>query len=123
MKAQIAVKLEYDAAAPCTVLMQIAAHHGTGQIVLAETLDMTPQDRNDIPGDAGYGTRSWMTVNDRLQVNYRAQVQVSRPAPDWDNLQTTPLSNLPPEAVTYLMSSRYCPADAFLDSCPRPLAT
>lgn len=124
MLARIDVLLDYKALAPCTVLMQIAAHHDADQQV--QSVDLDTHDiinRTDICGDSGIGTRSWLDVKDRLLVDYQTTVRVTRPQPDWQQLRTSPLSQLPPEAVTYLMSSRYCPADAFADFLPQTFGT
>jgi len=116
----IKVHLDYDATFPCIVLMEIAAHDGGGQRVQSAQLVQSPEvNSRDVPGDGGIGTRSWLNVTTKLGVTYLAQVSVTRPRPNWQRLQTTPLPDLPPEVVTYLMSSRYCPADAFGDFLPQ----
>lgn len=116
LKTEITVHLDYAAAAPCAVLMQIAAHHGQGQRVADARFDLSPSmDCRDVPGDGGIGTRSWLDIGADFRVDYAAEVTIDRIAPDWPALSASRLHDLPPDVVTYLMSSRYCPADAFGD--------
>ena len=119
VRCDISVLLDYAAQAPCTVLMQIAAHDGDGQTLHSTTIDLgTHSNHRDVTGDARIGTRTWLDVTNQLHVTYQARAEVTRRLPDWDTLRTSPLRDLPPDVVTYLMSSRYCPADAFLDFLP-----
>lgn len=119
MRTRIHARLTYSAAAPCTVLMQLKADDGSGQRVLRDRLSLGPHsDLSEIPADASVGRRIWLNVTEGLDASYEAEVEVTRPRPDWNGLSTDPLPSLPPEAVTYLMSSRYCRADALGDFLP-----
>jgi transglutaminase-like putative cysteine protease len=114
VKLQIDVRLDYWFAQPCDVLLQIEVAPVGGQSVehaaLASEAGLTR-----IPAQDGFGTRAWLAAEGRMLVDYTACVAIARPAGDYAALPRTPLRLLPPEAVQYLLPSRYCPSDRFFD--------
>ncbi|WP_285710446.1 transglutaminase-like domain-containing protein [Erythrobacter oryzae] len=114
MKLQIDVQLDYWFARPCEVLLQIEAAALAGQRVEASTLGSDAA-LTRIAAQDGVGTRAWLAAEGRMLVDYSARVIIDRPGRDLASLPATPLRLLPPEAVQYLLPSRYCPSERFFD--------
>lgn len=114
MKLQIDVQLDYWFAQPCAVLLQIEVAAAGGQTIEQSAVTIgTPLTR--IAAQDGFGTRAWLAAEGRMLVDYAARVEIARPASDYAALPRTPLRLLPPEAVQYLLPSRYCPSERFFD--------
>lgn len=112
MKLQIDVQLDYMFEQPCDALLQIEVAELAGQKIETSALsDNAAQSR--IPAQDGVGTRTWIAAEGQMRIDYSACVTITRAAPDLTALSTAPLNHLPPEAVPYLMPSRYCPSDQF----------
>ncbi|MCC1492496.1 transglutaminase family protein [Cognatishimia sp. F0-27] len=68
-----------------------------------------------VEGEEAIGVRRWISIGSRLDCIYEAQVEVRRAAATLDGLQETPRHQLPASVIRYLMPSRYCQSDLFLD--------
>lgn len=68
-----------------------------------------------IPGEDDIGLRRWVAVGGQLDCYFKAQVEITRPAVDMTQLHETPRNQLPGAVIPYLMPSRYCQSDLFLD--------
>lgn len=107
--------LSYDFAAPSDLLLQIELARMAGQDVRDDALLTTPvKDFARIEGEDALGVRAWMMAEGRLDVTYRATVDVTRPDPDLRALRASPPRTMTGEATSYLMPSRYCPSDEFM---------
>lgn len=57
------------------------------------------------------GERIWLRGEGRLDIAYRAQVEIQRKIADLSGLKRLPPHEMPGEVVQYLFDSRYCAAD------------
>ncbi|CUH39740.1 Transglutaminase-like superfamily protein [Jannaschia seosinensis] len=114
MKLNIEAALSYEFAAPTDMLMQVEVARMAGQEIVSDGLWTTPvEDFSRISAESALGTRAWMRAEGRLDVTYRAEIDVIRP--DW-NISALPAVAprfLNAEATSFLMPSRYCPSDQF----------
>lgn len=114
MRLSIEARLDYGFAEPADVLLQVEAAAMADQRIEQESLVLwsdTPI--TAVPGEDGIGQRCWARGEGRLVAEYRAVVQVERPAVVLADYRETPVRALPGALVAYLMPSRYCPSDRF----------
>jgi len=112
----IAVHLNYNAAQPCDVLLQIEAASLADQTVQSSDLKiLTPHVLQRVPANAGIGERIWARADRSFECHYTAVVDVNRTAIDFSTLPQDPLPSLPGDVVTYLMPSRYCHPEKFIE--------
>lgn len=108
----VSVRLDYKLQGLTTLLLQIEAASMPDQsIVSTETSIANAKSFTRVPAEDSIGERSWISVSDRLAASYDARIEIDRPAPDLGALPATPLNQLPGETVTYLMDSRFIPAE------------
>ena len=108
--------LVYTAPQECDALLQVEPTTDGGQrcdnprllLLSGSTLRL-------VEGEDSIGVRRWITVSNRLDCIFEAQVDVRRVAANLDELQETPRYQLPSAVLQYLMTSRYCQSDLFLD--------
>ena len=116
MNLRINVQLDYGFERPCDVLLQVEAAALPEQRIIHSHLTVTPSDPlYRIPAQDDVGTRIWLRAEDRLVVNYSAEVSITRSASDIAALPALPPHRLPGETVQYLLPSRYCPSHQFTD--------
>ena len=114
MKLEISASLNYRLSEPVDLMLQIEAADGHGQRVVEASLDLgTPKFMARVPGAGGVCEPIWLRSTGALRAEYRAQVEVERPAVDFRALAAVPLHRLPADAVPYLNESRYCPSNKF----------
>lgn len=110
----LSVHLDYGFSQSADVLLQIEAAPLPDQILINPGIGLSPVDEfARIAGEEGIGDRIWLRVANRLICDYTAQVEITRPIPDFPNLNADPLHRLPGEVVRYLLPSRYCPSSEF----------
>ncbi len=116
MLLSIKTRLLYTAPQPCSVLLQIEPGGDDTQICRdARFLLMSGTDLRQMPGEDGIGLRRWVSVGTQLDCQYETQASVTRANPELSALSETPKAQLPDTAIGYLMPSRYCQSDLFLD--------
>lgn len=115
MKISIAARLDYSFAVPTDVLLQIEAAALPEQRVEHAHIDVSScQHFARVPALDMIGERIWLRVNGQMLVDYAATIDVDRLVTDcWDLPKVQP-HQLPGEAIQYLMASRYCPSDQFV---------
>ncbi|MBB4085204.1 transglutaminase-like domain-containing protein [Sphingomonas carotinifaciens] len=114
MRLSIEVRLDYGFAEPADVLLQVEAAAMADQRIEQESLILWSDTAiAAVPGEDGIGQRCWARGEGRLVAEYRAVVQVERPAVVLADYGATPARALPGAVVAYLMPSRYCPSDRF----------
>lgn len=120
MKLAIDVEMTYALEGGDPALLAITAAQTTGQIVLSSDLEIENATLRWIDGEGNVGQRVWAHAEGgRLNLRYRAQVDVCRPNVVLPMLAATPLYALPGEVLTYVRPSRLCPSDllhAFADA-------
>ncbi len=71
-----------------------------------------------VAGEEHVGVRRWVRVADTFDCEYRTVMRVARPAIALEMLTTTPFHLIPSDVTKFLMPSRYCHPEAFLDFVP-----
>lgn len=76
-------------------------------------------DWTNVSGEERIGIRRWGRVQDVLDCTYQTQVRVDRPDVALLALAATPYNALPSDVIKFLMPSRYCHPEDFLDFSPK----
>lgn len=114
MKLEISASLNYRLPEPVDLMLQIEAANGHGQRVLETSLDIGEHEHlARVPASNGICEPIWLRSSGELRADYRALIEIDRPALDFRTLAEVPLHRLPAEAVPYLNESRYCPSNKF----------
>jgi transglutaminase-like putative cysteine protease len=113
---KVTADLIYSASQTCDALLQIEASTDDGQRCdTNRLLLMSGSQMQLIEGEDGVGQRRWVSITQQLQCRYETEVEVTRPGVDLTKLHETPRYQLPGAVIQYLMPSRYCQSDLFLD--------
>lgn len=116
MKLSISAELDYDIPEEADLLLQVEAAIIPEQRVVQAFIDLPPVKHfARIPGHDTIGDRIWLRLQGALRVRYSAIVEVHRLTADIASLAAVPPHLLPGEAVDYMLPSRFCPSDTFLD--------
>lgn len=116
MLLNVTVDMSYSATQPCDALLQIEAATDDGQRCdTSRLLLMSGTDLRLIAGEEGVGQRRWVSITSHLQCRYETQVEVTRAVCDLSQAKETPRYLLPASVISYLMPSRNCQSDLFLD--------
>jgi transglutaminase-like putative cysteine protease len=105
------VRLDYDIADACPILLAIEALHDDEQALLSDvmTVNGVTFSKSAEQHDRAEARYRWIdAVAGRLQIEYRAEVAVDRETAPLASLPATPLSQVPPEVAPWLLASRYC---------------
>ncbi|KIN61121.1 Transglutaminase-like protein [Sulfitobacter noctilucae] len=116
MLLDVTVSLVYAALQACDALLQIEPTTDSAQRCDdPRFLLMSGTDVRMFEGEDTVGMRRWISVKNQLDCQYKAQFEVSRTAADLSALEETPRHQLAGSVIQYLMPSRYCQSDLFLD--------
>ena len=114
LKIRVNAHLSYAVSEPCDILLQIEAAPGNDQEIVFDELILPPELAiRRVAGEDGIGERIWLQPKKEFECVYEATISVSRLPVALTGLQQTPLSELPSDAVKYLMSSRFCHPEHF----------
>jgi transglutaminase-like putative cysteine protease len=72
-------------------------------------------DGHDIAGEDRIGLRKWVKAGPRFECTYETVVEVTRAEPDLNSLTQTSMTEIPSDIIKYLVPSRYCHSEQFLD--------
>lgn len=112
--------LNYTAQNPCSLLLQIEAMADGTQTIESASLSVKPDvDWTLIQGEENIGVRRWGRIEGVFECTYRAQVRVDRTTAEMPPLNKTPLTSIPNDVTKFLMPSRYCHPEDFLDFVPK----
>lgn len=116
MQFLVRTHLAYTTTQPCDVLLQIEALSDDVQSCASPQLILDPRSiQHEINGEEGLGTRRWIQAGPQFECNYEVQVDVTRPSGAIDGIPQMPWADIPADVVKFLMPSRYCHSDLFLD--------
>ncbi|KIN74865.1 transglutaminase-like domain-containing protein [Sulfitobacter guttiformis] len=116
MRFLIRTHLSYAATQPCDLLLQIEAMQDAVQRIVHSEISFDPVSvHHNIEGEQGLGTRKWIEAGPDFDCHYQAQVEVTRNNGSLATLLQTPRTQIPANVVQYLMPSRYCHSELFLD--------
>lgn len=114
MRFAVETRLTYDFAGPCETLVLVEAARSPDQAVIRETLEVTPaRDLHRLDDSVTGERRVVMTAEGRVEIAYKAEVDVLARDATLAGVPATPIRDLPGEALRYLRPSRYCPSDRF----------
>jgi transglutaminase-like putative cysteine protease len=105
--------LTYQVRTPSVFLFQIVAARNSRQRILAEDLRLNPPlnvERCQI-GTDGNQLQRVVVAPCEFQVSYRATVELMPQTQNSNDIGESPISQTPPEVLTYLNPSRYCESD------------
>lgn len=112
----IRTRLEYATTQPCELLLQIEAIPDATQRCRETRLVLDAGSvQTELAGEENLGTRRWISAGAQFACAYDTRVTVTRPDIDIAGLRETPRLELPSDVVKYLMPSRYCHSELFLD--------
>lgn len=116
MLLSIKTHLAYTTEQVCDALLLIEASSDDAQLCRETRLStIHGVSVQELPGQENIGVRRWLRTGPRLECFYETRVKVTRQVVDLTLLAQTPLHLLPGSAVQYLMPSRYCQSELFLD--------
>jgi len=112
----IRTHLLYSATQPCDLLLQIEAGSDDAQHIATSQTSFDAQSRHHaLAGDEGVGTRRWINASNRFECHYMAEVDITRSAAAFNTHAQTPRTEIPGDVIKYLMPSRYCHPELFLE--------
>lgn len=113
-------QLIYSVQNPCSHLLQIEAAEDKRQTRESTSLVILPDVVwTQIKGEENIGIRHWGRDEGDLDCTYSAQVHVDRPAVEIPTLNKSPLTSISNDVTKFLMPSRYCHSEDFLDFVPK----
>ena len=116
MHLSINVHLLYETTQPCDVLLQVEALSDDTQVCRDRRLVLDPESaQQEIAAQSDVGPRRWIRAGRQFECTYETVVQVTRPVPAMNTLTEVPRAETPGPVIPYLMPSRYCQSDLFLD--------
>ncbi|MDF0490896.1 transglutaminase family protein [Sphingomonas sp. H39-1-10] len=114
MRLKIDVELDYDIDGATDMLLLVQAAAMADQHLDYDDLRVSSNEPlRGMPGADGVGVRCWALAENRFHATYQAVVTIERDDVALASLGETAPRLLPPEAVPYLMPSRYCESDQF----------
>jgi len=116
MQLSIKTHLRYATTQPCDLLLQVEAISDAAQVCRDTHLVLSPDASQQLIADeADTGNRRWIKAGPVFECHYEALVDVTRTAVDLETLTETPRMQTPGPVIPYLVPSRYCQSDLFLD--------
>lgn len=119
MLLSIQAHLIYTSAQPCDLLLQIEAAQEVNQSLRDTHFRISPDvETHIVDGEEKVGTRRWMHVADEFDCLYQTYVALDRHRVDLADLSATQLRQVPSEVTKFLLPSRYCHPEDFINSVP-----
>ncbi|MGB7431761.1 MAG: transglutaminase family protein [Ahrensia sp.] len=116
MLIDIQVHLHYTFAQRTDLLMQIEAAATPSQTIVNASIGLSHTHAfSRVGAEEEVGERIWLQMDDALICDYTATIEIDRPPVDLVQLKAQPLHLLSADTVKYLLPSRYCHADDFLN--------
>lgn len=116
MNLSIKTYLQYATMQPCDLLLQVEAFSDADQICQKTRLVLDAEStEQEIAGEGGIGSRRWIKAGPMFTCRYETLVKITRQQAAIETLTETPRMQIPGDVVQYLMPSRYCHSDQFLD--------
>ena len=112
----IKTHLQYATTQPCDLLLQIEALCDAEQVCHQSqfTLDESSSEYGVAP-EPDMGPRRWIKAGPTFECRYEATVEITRQTHDMVALTETPRVEIPGAVIPYMMPSRYCHSDQFLN--------
>lgn len=114
MKFEVSAKIEYEALAPSTLLLNIQPYKSLNQTIIEETLFSNPglkmKELNSLAGEKRFKIID-IPDTGHISLSYKAIVKNEVKVIAAENLDDVPISLMPASALSYLNPSRYCQSD------------
>ncbi|MGB7287473.1 MAG: transglutaminase family protein [Salaquimonas sp.] len=108
--------LHYNLVSPTGLILQIEAAATPEQTIQSASIAFSEiENFARVAAEADIGERLLMNAHGHFSCRYISTIEINRAAADIETLQATPPHLLPGDIIRYLMPSRYCPSDQFLD--------
>jgi hypothetical protein len=116
MRFLIRAHLLYDTTQPVDLLLQIeAAAQESQRLHAVEMAFDSGTTHSSLAGEEGIGTLRWIQTGLGFECWYHAQVDVTRRVTALNGLAQTSRGQIPADVIKFLMPSRYCHPELFLD--------
>jgi len=116
MKISIRTTLDYDFPQPTDVILQIEAAALPEQTIEKAWIDLSPVEHfARLPAEATIGDRLMLRLQGKLKVDYTSTMDIQRLCADIGQLNAVKPHMLPAETIPFMLPSRYCPSDQFLN--------
>ena len=114
MSIKVSSRFAFELGQVADVLLQFEAAAMPDQRILSAQLAISESEAMArVPAQDNSGERIWLRAEGAINVDYEAEIEIDRLAPDIASLTELPSHRHPGEAVQYLLDSRYCRADQF----------
>lgn len=108
--------LHYNLEYPTGLILQIEGAATPEQTVQSASISFSEIDNfARVAAEANIGERLLMNAQGQFSCRYISTMEINRTAANISELAATPPQNLPGDVIRYLMPSRYCPSDLFMD--------
>ncbi|SFG49326.1 Transglutaminase-like superfamily protein [Roseobacter denitrificans OCh 114] len=112
----IKTHLRYAVPQPSDLLLQIEVLSDAQQTCRHTRLHLNKDlPQREIPGADTAGPRRWVQCDALFDCRYETQVRIMRHEAPIETLPETPRLAIPGDVIPYMMPSRYCQSDLFLD--------
>jgi transglutaminase-like putative cysteine protease len=127
MRVRVLTTLAYRFIDPTEIIAKFQVAHAAGQTLVSEQLTLNPATRLIETVDPTDGSRTLRgETSSELRIDYAAVVDIAPRIAIPANAAQSRWSDLPADALRYLLPSRYCPSDKFgrfvAREFPAPLA-
>jgi transglutaminase-like putative cysteine protease len=113
LRLEYAIGLRYDVYVPTAFVLNVHAAETAQQRVLEEDVEVDPSRTWRVDTEPASGNRLLRLTSEpgKLDVRYRAVVEVTQHLALPENVVAEPIDELPAPVLPYLLASRYCQAD------------
>jgi len=114
MKFNVLTQMEYTAASPGTLILNIHAQRTPHQTVISETFNIEPYikiEELQSPQSDNRVVRFEIAENSSIKVTYKATIDNCCEVKDYSDLVEIPIAQMDSAILPYLYPSRYCQSD------------
>ena len=114
MKFNVLTQMEYTAASPGTLILNIHAQRTAHQTVISETFNIEPYIKIEelhSPQSDNRVVRFEIAENSSIKVTYKATIDNCCEVKDYSDLVEIPIAQMDSAILPYLYPSRYCQSD------------
>ena len=110
MRFSVGCQLQYDVVSETTLILNIEAQRGGGQLLIGEAYDGPPGDVHEVPETGNRYRRMVLPPGTHL-ISYKAEVDTRPTIVDTESVGEVPIAALPFDVLPHLAPSRYCQSD------------
>ena len=110
MRFSVGCQLQYDVVSETTLILNIEAQRGGGQLLIGEAYDGPAGDVHEVPETGNRYRRMVLPPGTHL-ISYKAEVDTRPTIVDTESVGEVPIAALPFDVLPHLAPSRYCQSD------------